>query len=198
MRFATFPMGCLAAAAFCALALGSVAGCADDELAPQAPAAQGQTQSIEDYQLGAGDKVRIIVYGEDDLGGEYQVDGGGQIRLPLIGQVDAGGQSIHQLENDIKTKLDNGYLKDARVSAEVINYRPFYIIGEVNKPGEYPYVSGMTVLNAVALAGGYTYRANDTDVYIRRNGSTDEISMPADQSTKINPGDFIRVRERFF
>ena len=92
----------------------------------------------------------------------------------------------------------NGYLKDPKVSVEVENYRPFYIMGEVNKPGEYPYENGLNVLGAIALAGGYTYRANDSEVYLRRSGSTREEVMPADASTKINPGDIVRVAERLF
>jgi polysaccharide export outer membrane protein len=159
----------------------------------------GAAHAAEDaYRLGTGDKLRLIVFGEDDLGGEYVVDGGGQVRLPLIGQVRATGLTVREFETEVKTKLDEGYLKDARVSAEVTNYRPFYIIGEVNKAGEYPYVNGMSVLNAVALAGGYTYRASSSYVYIRRNGSAREQNMPADQTTKIQPGDIIRVPERFF
>jgi len=150
------------------------------------------------YKLGAGDKVRVIVFGEDDLGGEFVVDGSGYVRLPLIGQIKAGGMSVFDFEAEVTAKLNNGYLKDAKISVEVVNYRPFYIIGEVNKPGEYPYVNDMNVLNAVALAGGYTFRADDTQVYIRRNGSTKEEQLPADQTTRVNPGDIIRVSERFF
>ena len=150
------------------------------------------------YRLGTGDKVRIIVFGEDNLGGEYVVDGGGFIRLPLLGQLKAAGLSLSEFEQQMVTLLKDGYLVDPRVSVEVTNYRPFYIMGEVNKPGEYPYVSDMSVLNAIALAGGYTYRANQSSVYIRRNGETTEQAVPADQNSKINPGDIIRVRERFF
>lgn len=151
-----------------------------------------------EYRLGSGDKLRIIVFGEDDLGGEYVVDGNGDVRLPLIGQVQAAGRTLREFEADVKTQLDAGYLKDARVSAEVTNYRPFYIMGEVNKAGEYPFVNGMSVLNAVALAGGYTYRANANYVYVRRSGTDRELQLRADQTTKINPGDIIRIPERFF
>jgi len=161
----------------------------------QAPAAAAKETT---YHLGSGDKLRVIVYGEDDLGGEFEIDGTGLVRLPLIGQVQAGGLSVRQFEQEVKAKLDQGYLKDARVSVEVTNYRPFYIIGEVNKPGEYPYVNGMNVITAVALAGGYTYRANESGVYLRRDGTGDEESVPADPTTKINPGDIVRVPERFF
>lgn len=171
-------------------------GCADawDGPPPAAPAASAETT----YHLGTGDKLRVIVYGEDDLGGAYDIDSSGMVRLPLVGQVQAAGLSVRQFEQEVKAKLDQGYLKDARVSVEVTNYRPFYILGEVNKPGEYAYVNGMSVLTAVALAGGYTYRANESEVYLRRNGGGDEQSVPADPTTKINPGDIVRVPERFF
>ena len=153
----------------------------------------------ESYKLGSGDKLKLIVYGENDLGGEYLVDGAGQVQLPLLGQIPAAGMTVHDFEAAIGNKfVSEGYLKDPRVSVEVENYRPCYIIGEVKSPGQYPYVSGMNALNAVALAGGYTYRADDKDVYIRRNGSSKEQEVPADQTTKINPGDIIRVDERIF
>ncbi len=153
---------------------------------------------LGDYKLGTGDKLRVIVFGEADLGGEYVVDSGGFIRLPLIGQIHAAGDTVRQFENEVISKLKDGYLKDPRVSAEVLNYRPFYIIGEINKPGEYAYVNGMSVLNAVALAGGYTFRADQRRVYIRRDGTGKEETLNADQTTKVNPGDIIRVAERFF
>ncbi len=150
------------------------------------------------YHLGAGDKIRIIVYGEDDLGGEFEVDGSGYVRLPLVGQVQAAGLTVRDFEGQIATRLSDGYLRDPKVSAEVTTYRPFYIIGEVNKPGEYAYVNGMNVVTAVALAGGFTYRASDDDVYVRRNGSRREEELPANERTIIYPGDIIRVTERFF
>lgn len=153
----------------------------------------------ENYRLGSGDKLRMIVYGENDLGGEYLIDGAGDVQLPLLGQMKAAGMTIHDFEGSIGNKfVAEGYLKDPRVSVEVENYRPFYIMGEVRAPGQYPYVNGMNALNAVALAGGYTYRANDSAIYVRRNGSSKEEKDPADQTTKINPGDIIRVDERIF
>ena len=153
----------------------------------------------ENYKLGSGDKLRLVVYGEEDLGGEYLVDGSGEVQLPLLGQMPAAGMTIHEFQASIGNKfVSEGYLKDPRVSVEVENYRPFYIIGEVKTPGQYPYVSGMNVLNAVALAGGFTYRADDKVVYVRRTGSQQEVKTPADQTTKIDPGDIIRVDERVF
>jgi polysaccharide export outer membrane protein len=153
----------------------------------------------ESYKLGSGDKLKLTVYGENDLGGEYLVDGAGQVQLPLLGQVPAAGMTVHDFETAVGSKfVSEGYLKDPRVSAEVENYRPFYIIGEVKSPGQYPYVNGMNALNAVALAGGYTYRADDKDVYIRRDGGAKEQEAPADQTTRIHPGDIIRIDERIF
>ena len=150
-----------------------------------------------EYTLGSGDKLRVIVFGEDDLSGEFDVTGAGMVSLPLIGQVRAQGLTVDQFEQAITNKLLDGYLKNPRVSVEVLNYRPFYIIGEVNEPGQYPYTSGMSVLNAVAVAGGFTYRANEDRVYITR-GDGDEQAYAADQSVKVLPGDVVRVPERFF
>src|SRR5580765_4999992 len=154
--------------------------------------------AIDDYRLGAGDKVRVTVFGESDLSGEFAVDGGGYVKLPLIGEVKASGLSARNFELVVETQLKDGYLKEPRVNVEVTSYRPFYILGEVNKPGPYPYVSGMTVLNAIALAGGYTYRANERIGVIRRNGQLREERLPLDQTVKIHPDDIITVRERFF
>lgn len=170
--------------------------------APPAASLPTQTMgaSITDanYHLGTGDKLRVNVYGEDDLSGEFLVDGSGQVQLPLIGQVKAASLTIHEFVAEVTAALQTGYLKDPKVSVEVENYRPFYIMGEVNKPGEYPYESGLTILGAVALAGGYTYRADDSDVYIRHTGSTKEVTVPADHTAKIAPGDIVRVPERIF
>lgn len=187
----------LTLAFFCALTAPSFAQSGSSYMpAPAVSVPAGP--SNPDYQLGTGDKVRVNVFGEEDLGGEFVVDGSGFVRLPLVGQVRAQGLSLREFENVLADKLREGYLKDPKVSAEVVNYRPFYIIGEVNKPGEYPYVNYMSILNAVALAGGFTYRANESNVYVRRNGQSKEEYVPADATTKINPGDIIRVPERFF
>jgi protein involved in polysaccharide export with SLBB domain len=162
-------------------------------------AAQTAAALNETYRLGAGDKVHISVYGQTDLSGDFTVDGGGTVQLPLIGQVKAIGLTVREFESAITDALRAGeYLKDPKVSVEVANYRPFYIIGEINKPGEYPYVNDMTVLNAVALAGGFTFRADDSEVFIRRHGSATEQKFPADPTTRVEPGDIVRVGERFF
>lgn len=180
--------GCLAFSAPISLAHATEAA-ADGEVAKPGTSA---------YKLDTGDKVKVTVYGEDDLSGEFDVDGSGFVRLPLIGQVRAAGLSLKEFESAIEAKLSAGYLVNPKVSAEVTNYRPFTILGEVNKPGEYPYENDMTVLNAVALGGGYTYRADKDDVYIRRKGSSTEAKMPADDRTLVFPGDTVRVDERIF
>lgn len=152
----------------------------------------------ENYRLGTGDKLKVTVYQEPDLSGEMFVDGSGQVQMPLLGQVKAAGLSVHEFVNAVQAILGQKYLRDPRVSVEILNYRPFYIMGEVNKPGEYPFENGLNVLGAIALAGGFSNRANDNEVIIRRSGDVKEVRMPANTSTKINPGDVVRVPERFF
>lgn len=163
-----------------------------------AGAAQQGTGGAYAYKLDTGDKVQVTVYGEEDLSGPFDVDGSGNVRLPLIGQVHAAGLTLREFEQAVEAKLADGYLVNPRVSVSVTNYRPFTILGEVNKPGEYPYENGMTVLNAVAIGGGYTYRADKSVVYIRRKGSDKEVELPADERTLVFPGDTVRVDERIF
>lgn len=151
-----------------------------------------------DYILGTGDEIRLIVYGEEDLSGQYLVGSTGIVALPLIGNINAAGHTVGQFEAAVRAKLSAGYVKDPRVSAQVINYRPFYIIGEVAKPGSYPYVNGMIVLNAVALAGGYTYRADAGDIRVVHASDPAKKERDIEQNEQVMPGDIIRVTERFF
>jgi protein involved in polysaccharide export with SLBB domain len=151
-----------------------------------------------DYVLGAGDKLRLIVFGETDLSGEFTIDGSGTVRLPLIGQVHAAGYTGPQLEAVIGSALAQGYLKSPRVAVEISTYRPFYIIGAVNRPGQYAYVDHMNALNAVALAGGFNTTAVESVVFLRREGSNEEIEVPADRTTTIHPGDVIKVHNTIF
>ncbi len=150
------------------------------------------------YRLGSGDKIQVTVFGHKDLSGEFEVDGSGTIRLPLIGEVKVGRKTVQELETSIIGKLKPDYLINPRVSVQVLNYRPFYIIGEVKKPGSYPYVSGMTVINAIALAGGFTYRARENQILVLRANDLKRRKTAADQNTTILPGDIIEVPERFF
>lgn len=155
-------------------------------------------QPLDDriYELGVGDRLRVIVYGEEDLSGEFEVGSQGTINLPLIGEVEALGSPISEVEDRVEARLSDGYLVAPNVSIEVLNYRPFYILGEVNKPGSYPYVNGMTVLTAVALAGGFTYRADEEDIMLSRTANGAETRVSPD--TSLLPGDILRVEERFF
>ena len=150
------------------------------------------------YQLGSGDQIKVTVYGEEDLSGEFELDGSGTISMPLIGAVTLSNQVLTRAESLIVEKLADGYLINPRVSIEVLNYRPFYILGEVDKPGSYPYVSGMTVLNAVALASGFTYRASESKIEVTRKINGEEVKMRIDVTAAVLPGDIIRVPERFF
>ncbi len=150
------------------------------------------------YRLGAADKLRITVYGEEDLSREYLVGSEGNVSLPLIGEVTAENHTLSELQEAVTKRLQAGYIKEPKVSIEVINYRPFYIHGEVKEAGEFPYQSGMSVLNAIAMAGGYSYRANTRHVFITHKGSNAEIRYPAGQETIVLPGDVIRIPERFF
>ncbi len=151
-----------------------------------------------EYRLSAGDRVLVTVFGHEDLSGEFEINGANAISMPLIPEVQAAGLTVNELEAEIVDALRPDYLRNPSVSVEVTTFRPFYIIGEVTRPGSYPYSSKMTVVNAVALAGGFTYRAKKNKALVKRaeDGSTTEIN--ADMDTIIEPGDVIEIRERFF
>lgn len=179
------------------LGLGSlVAACSSSSLPVcEVTEAAAVPEDIAGYTLGPGERVRVTVFRHEQLSGEFQVDGSGSVSLPLIGDVPAQDLTTRELETRIADKLKNeGYLVNPRVSVEVMTYRPFYILGEVNNPGQYEYTNGMTVTNAVALAGGYTYRADGDDIEIRRA----DCAVTADPTTKVLPGEVVFVPERFF
>lgn len=164
---------------------------------PQAGSSQSLRSATPnaEYTLGSEDKIRLNVFGEEQLSGEFQVDSSGSVSLPLVGEVRAGGLTLRQFEAGVANKLKQGYLQDPKVSAEVVNFRPIYVIGEVKKPGQYPFVSNMTLQKAVALAEGYTYRANESAAEIVRGGQ----KFRADGAmTPLMPGDEIRILERYF
>ncbi len=150
------------------------------------------------YTLGSGDRVRVIVFGQESLSNSYAVDGSGNIAMPLIGIVAAKGQTTESLAREIEAKLRNGYLRDPRVSVEVEAFRPFFVLGEVTTPGQYPYINGMTAENAVAVAGGFTPRGYHDVVGLTRviDGRSVTFDVPILQP--IRPGDTIVVHERFF
>ncbi|WP_235037516.1 MULTISPECIES: polysaccharide biosynthesis/export family protein [unclassified Novosphingobium] len=173
-------------------------GCATSS-APPLGAAEAQ-QGLGAYRLGAGDKLRVTVYNEPNLSGEYAVSSAGDIAFPLIGMVSAGGRTVSEVTQALTTRIGEGYMTDPRVSVEVLNYRPYYIMGEVQKPGEYPYVAGRTIEQAVAAAGGFSYRANARRVNLRRTSDPAEksVELYSDQAVAVMPGDTIRVLERYF
>ena len=150
------------------------------------------------YMLGSGDKVRVTVFNEPNLTGEFSVMSDGQLSLPLVGNVLAAGRTTEAVSDDFARLLADGYLYDPRVSVEVLEYRPFFILGEVTAPGQYPYVSGMTALNAIATAEGFTPRAKRGTVYIRRKGEQAELEYELTPDLHVMPGDTIRLGERYF
>ena len=150
------------------------------------------------YHLGAGDKLQIDVFNQAELTGEYTLDGNGRFTMHLIGKVSAAGLTPTQLETLLVSKLKPDYLVNPRVSVRVDNFRPFYIIGEVRSPSSYAYVDGMTYLTAVAIAGGFTYRAKKGHVYVVRGNDPGRDEIKLDVSEKVRPGDIIRIAERLF
>lgn len=191
----------IVAASLLALLACLLAACGSTGMGPiqtrdDAPALKNQV--IKPYTLGSADRLRITVFGHQDLSGEFEVDGSGAISMPLIGQVSAVDLTTQELEKGIAERLADGYILNPRVSAEVINYRPFYILGEVGRPGEYPYTNGLTVQNAVAAAGGFTYRANKRVVYIKSADATNEVPYELSAVTIVKPGDTLRIGERIF
>ena len=175
-----------------------LAGCAQGRLSAEPASAASVAQVAEEYRLGVADKVRVTVFGEEALTGEFLVGGNGKISLPLIGETRAAGLTISEFQDEISDALRQGYITQPRVSAEVLNYRPFYILGEVKNPGTYPFTNELTVLNAVATAGGFTYRADMRRVSIKRGTNAGDDEFALTPSTRVAPGDTIRIRERLF
>lgn len=150
------------------------------------------------YVLGAGDSVRITVFEQEGLTNSYAVDQAGYISFPLIGPVAARGRTAAQLEQDIATQLANGYIREPDVSVEIDRYRPIFIMGEVTAAGQYSYVPGMTVQKAVAVAGGFTARANQANADVTRDINGEVITGRVLMSDPLLPGDTVYVRERLF
>ena len=150
--------------------------------------------------LGAGDRLRIVVFGETTLTGEYMVGPDGVLALPLVGAVNVTDASPNQLMALIVDELSPDYMLDPQVTVDVVSYRPFFIFGEVTRAGQYPYVSGLSITQAIATAGGYSYRANKKYAFIRRAyGQREEsFEIRADRPVWVMPGDTIRIGERYF
>jgi polysaccharide export outer membrane protein len=173
---------------------GLLGGCAT----PHYRSALFDAHANEPYTLGSGDRLRIIVFGQDSLSNTYSVDGSGHISMPLIGLVEAAGLTTSALARDIENRLHNGFLREPQVSVEVEAYRPFFVLGEVTTAGQYPFINGMTVENAVAIAGGFSPRADKSGADLTRviNGVPVTATVPLVQP--MRPGDTVTIRERFF
>ena len=191
MSFATFNKGLLLALALVAPA---VSGCSGYRPAPKA----FHEATIQPYRLDSGDRLRITVFEQPGLSNTYTIDQAGYVAFPLIGSVPARGQSIQELESIIAAKLRQGYLRDPDISIEVDRYRSIYVMGEVGQAGQYSYVAGMTIQNAIAVAGGFSPRANQRDVDVTRKINGKIVTGRVSISDPILAGDTIYVRERLF
>jgi polysaccharide biosynthesis/export protein len=179
---------------FILLAACALAGCANQQYGYDLFRAEINTP----YRLASGDRIRVIVFGQDSLSNSYSVDGAGNISMPLLGPVKAFGLTTEELARALEADFRNGYLRDPKVSVEVEAYRPFFVLGEVQTAGQYPFINGMTAQNAIAVAGGFTPRGYQGSVNITRivNGHFVTGSVPL--SFPLRPGDTVTVRERFF
>jgi polysaccharide export outer membrane protein len=178
---------------FAALALIlSLTACATVQVA------QGEQAGRYIYRLGPGDRLKITIYGEDKLSGEYQIGSDGRIAMPLLGPVLAAGGTPDEFRNYLRILLERGYLREPKLSVEIMNLRPIYVLGEVAKPGEYGYADRMTVMAAVAKAGGFSYRANRTRAFIRHENEPNEQAYGLSPGLAVRPGDTVRIGERYF
>lgn len=172
----------------------SVASCSPWEDLPPLPPAD-----TRHYVLGPGDHIRIITFGEQQLTGEFRVDASGGITLPLVGTVQAAGLTPQQLDRAVERALSKSDLyRNPSVSVEVIDYRPIFVLGEVVKPGEFPYQPGMTVITAIAISGGFTYRAVLNHFSVVRTTAGKSVEGVATRATPLQPGDVVTVYERVF
>lgn len=178
----------------------NLGGCASGAAETVSTTAAIPAAKDTEYRLAPGDKIRVIVYGEETLTGDYVISSGGNLTFPLIGTIKATDKTVEQLQDAMIVALNDGYVNNARVSVQAISYRPFYILGEVNRPGEYPVATGLTLQQAVASAGGYSYRANTKRVFVKRANETAETLIDLRKAVDfiVHAGDTIRITERHF
>ncbi|MES1201820.1 MAG: polysaccharide biosynthesis/export family protein [Pseudomonadota bacterium] len=177
--------------------LGLNAAAAQDAQPASATPPINPNDTADNYLLGPGDQLKVTVFGETDLTGNYQVGSQGTISFPLVGEIEASGSTVPQFTDRLREALLT-YIRAPNISVEVANYRPFFILGEVQRPGTYPYSANLTVQNAVATAGGFTYRANRGRAFIRHANESEEHAYRLSSSTPVLPGDTVRIGERFF
>ncbi|WP_091508785.1 polysaccharide biosynthesis/export family protein [Microbulbifer yueqingensis] len=190
MAFSSLGQGALRSAffAFCALVLGVFS------LTAQAQEETGQS----DYRLGSGDRIQIKVYGEDDLSLETQLTDSGMINYPFLGEIRVTGMTVAQLEARITDGLKPDYLVKPNVHVSIAEFRPFFINGEVKKPGGYPFQPGLTVGKAAALAEGFTERASESKIFVVRSDDPSQTPVKVDLNTLLRPGDIVTVEQSFF
>jgi polysaccharide export outer membrane protein len=169
-------------------------GCGAPRYQPSAFA----TRANAPYTLASGDRLRVIVFGQDSLSNTYDVDGSGNISMPLVGLISAKGLTTDELQHAIEAKLRNGYLREPRVSVEVQAYRPFFVLGEVTTAGQYPFINGMTVETAIAVAGGFSPRGYQHGADLTRVINGVPVTARVPLTELVRPGDTIKVPERFF
>lgn len=178
-----------------------VASCGSDGIKTVTPAQQKalEAEALAPPKLQPGEKIHITVYGEPSLSGDFQIDPSGLVSLPLAGTVKAAGLTQQQFERDLEQRLrSTKYLTDPKITVAISEFRPFYILGEVEKPGAYPYMGGLNVMSAIALAGGRTYRASQSDVFIQHPGESKMREYSLSSPIPILPGDIIKVPRRYF
>lgn len=151
-----------------------------------------------EYRIGPGDRLRVATYGEERLTGEFAVNAAGQVSFPLLGEVPASGRTVAEFNADVRSRLASQFMRNPQVTVEMVSFRPVYILGEVQRPGEFPYGDRMSVYALVAKAGGFTYRANQKYIYVRGEGELAERAIRLSSATSVQPGDTIRVGERTF
>jgi polysaccharide export outer membrane protein len=173
------------------LALALLAACVSVDTTPPPP-------TPSQIALDSGDQLQITVLGQTDLSGAFTIDAAGNVTLPLVGTVGARGRTTQGLAGVIENALRQSYLRDPDVTVQVTQYRPFFVLGEVGNPGQYPFVAGLTVQQAVAIAGGFTPRANQTGFDVVRRSGTASVQMHLRLNDPILPGDTLTVRQRLF
>ncbi|MDZ4382737.1 MAG: polysaccharide biosynthesis/export family protein [Parvibaculum sp.] len=172
----------------------ATAGCAERGIIAERPV----STENDVYVLDTGDRLRIVVFGQTDLSGEFSVDSTGTVSMPLMPPIPARGLTTDEFEDVVAAELARTLLRNPNVSVQVTEFRPFFILGEVQRAGQYPYVNGMTVQSAVAIAGGFSYRADEDRVTITRNRGDRIVEIGVDSTAPVLPGDTILVRERYF
>jgi len=192
MRFAAFSL---------LLTLSLVASACSGGITAR-PVSEAERQALEKAALGppllqAGEKIRVTVYGEASLSGDYQIDPSGFVSLPLAGTVKAADLTQQELEQELAVKFSSGYLKNPKITVSIAEFRPFYIVGEVEHPGSYPFTGGLTALSAIAIAGGTTYRASQSRVLIQHSGENIMHQYDLSAPIPILPGDIIQVPRRY-